>query len=509
MTGNGIKRAGVYALLFAFVVAGVFTGAQESMAKTFYKGKGEAKYVFLFIGDGMGFPQTSAAENFLAAKEDKQFGTVKLALNAFPAQGVTTTHAADRFITGSAAAATAIGCGTKTNIGVIGMDEQLRPVKSLAHLAKEKGMKVGIVSSVSIDHATPAAFYAHVPSRSQYHYIDMQLPESGFDYFAGGGMKDPTGKRKGVEPKGDALDLAKKRGYKVVNSREAFDSLNSRSGKVFAYNAWLQDSGALPYDMDRGPSDISLAEFTAKGIELLDNDDEGFFMMVEGGKIDWACHANDAAGALNDTLAFDSAVAEAVAFARKHPRETLIVVTGDHETGGLTLGFAGTKYASDFSIISKQIASFKTFEEVVANYRELFTSNRSFEGMFDTIENFFGIKMADLSDFELRELEDAFWRSMASATSKGSKEDYLLYGGYDPLTVKLTQIVNSKAGVAWTTYSHTGVPVATQAMGVGEDIFNGYYDNTDVATKIMSVMGVKPLVYMAADSANVRVAANN
>ena len=145
-----------------------------------------AKYVFLFIGDGMGLPQRAAT----AAYTGKQ-----LAIDGMSAQGITTTFAADRFITGSAASATALASGIKTNINYIGVDPNFKPVKTIAEMAKDQGKKVGIVSSVSIDHATPAAFYAHVKTRKMYHEIDVALARSGFDFFAGGGLKDPQGKK--------------------------------------------------------------------------------------------------------------------------------------------------------------------------------------------------------------------------------------------------------------------------------------------------------------------------
>lgn len=130
----------------------------------------EAKYIFFFIGDGMGIPQRAAASAYTGKP---------LTVDTFPAKGVTTTAAFDRFITGSAAAATAMASGTKTKIGYVGLDPELRPVKTVAEMAKEQGKKVGIISSVSIDHATPAAFYAHVPSRSMYHEIGMELVKRG------------------------------------------------------------------------------------------------------------------------------------------------------------------------------------------------------------------------------------------------------------------------------------------------------------------------------------------
>ncbi|WP_029895730.1 alkaline phosphatase [Desulfohalovibrio reitneri] len=467
-----------------------------------YSGK-PPKYVFLFIGDGMASPQRMAATAYTGEE---------LRMDRFPAQGMTTTQAANRFITGSAASATSLASGIKTNINMIGMDPSERRVKTLAEMAKERGMKVGIVSSVSIDHATPAAFYAKVPHRSQYHYVDMQLAGSGFDYFGGGGLKDPTGKRKGVEPKGDALALARKNGFKVVDNKKDFMALKPGQ-RAIAYNSWLQDSGALPYAMDMRPEDITLPEFTKKGIELLDND-KGFFMMVEGGKIDWACHANDAGAAVSNTIAFDDAVGEAMAFAEKHPGETLIVVTGDHECGGLTLGFAGTKYETDFKVLGGQKVSFTKFDqEVLGPFKK---EGGGFEDIKPLITENFGLKFqgdskADvmvLTDYERAQLIESFHRSMRGQEEHSADPStYLLYGGYEPLTVTVTHILNNKAGLGWTSYKHTGVPVPISAMGVGADIFNGYYDNTDAAKKLMAVMGIEPKAHYAESSAKTKVAA--
>lgn len=462
----------------------------------------EVKYVFLFIGDGMGLPQRAAT----AAYTGKE-----LAIDAMPAQGITTTFAKNRFITGSAASATALASGIKTNINYIGVDEDFRPVKTIAEMAKENGLKVGIISSVSIDHATPAAFYAHVKTRKMYHEIDHALAESNFDYFAGGGLKDPMGK-KSKSPMGDALAKIKSNGYKVVDNKKDFMALTPADGKVLAWNAWLQDAKALPYVMDMTDKDITLPEFTAKGIELLDND-KGFFMMVEGGKIDWACHANDATASILNTISFDNAVKEALAFYKKHPSETLIVVTGDHECGGLTLGFAGTKYGSHFDVLGNQKQSFQKFtDETLVEFKK---NGGSYADMMKIITAEFGLKFegdakADplaLAEFQKEEIKAAYDRSMKAETTKASGSDYLLYGEYDPLAVTITHVLNQKAGLGWTSYKHTGVPVSTSAIGVGAEMFNGSYDNTDIAMKLMSIMGFgdKP---QYVDNSKVRVASN-
>ena len=483
------------ALVFLMTLAGGQLFAAEPQGSALYKGK-PAKYVFLFIGDGMGFPQKMAAE-----MKSGKFNI--MAMDKLPSQGVTTTSAANRFITGSAAAATAIGCGEKTNISFIGVTPDNTPIKSVAELAKEQGKKVGIISSVSIDHATPAAFYSHVPTRKMYYEIALQLANSDFDYFAGGGIKDPDGK-KSKNPQGNVLEIAKKNGFTIVDNKADFEKLNKDSGRVIARNKNLPDGKALPYVIDMTPEDIRLDEFLSKGIELLDND-KGFFVMLEGGKIDWACHANDAVSSIDNTLSFDKSIKVALDFAAKHPEETLIVVTGDHETGGLTMGFAGTKYKSFFNVLDGQKVSFQKFtDEIMADFKKAHGENATFADIKPVITEYFGLKFegdpkADqsvLKPYQIAAMEKAFQQSMKGGKVKSDDPmTALLYGGYDPLTVEITHALNNNAGMAWTSYKHTGVPVGTSAMGVGQEIFNGFYDNTDVAKKIMSVLGVEAKVY--------------
>lgn len=474
-----------------WLIAAMATIAMLVSPVAFAKTHGTAKYVFFFIGDGMGLPQKTAAAAYMGST---------LLMDKFPAQGITTTHANDRFITGSAASATALATGIKTNINYIGVDPNYRPVKTLAEMAKEQGKKVGIISSVSIDHATPASFYAHVKTRKMYHEIDVALAKSGFDFFGGGGLKDPSGK-KSKSPQGDALRIAKKNGYKIVSNKEDFMQLSKRDGKVIAWNEWLQDSQAMPYAIDMTERDITLPEFTEKAIELLDNRN-GFFLMVEGGKIDWAAHANDAKSTITNNVAFDQSLRKAYNFYKKHPNETLIVVTGDHECGGLTLGFAGTKYSSNFDVLEHQKVSYQKFAaEIIPAFKKK-NSGFQFDRLKPVITESFGLKFSGnpekdlmvVSDYELGQIKEAARKTLTGKVDKNTK-DYLMYGGYDPLTVTLTHILNQKAGLAWTSYKHTGVPVGTSAIGVGAEKFNGFYDNTDVAFKIMEIMGVKAAVY--------------
>lgn len=259
---------------------------------------------------------------------------------------------------------------------------------SMAKLAKARGKKVGIISTVSIEHATPAAFYAHAPSRSLYYEIAQQIPASGFEYFAGGGFKQPKGSKKDQK---DVAEIIREGGYTVYNTREDFERLKKGDEKVVTINPTLDNNAALPYTIDRDPkTEISLAEFLAKGIELLDNP-EGFFIMAEGGKIDWACHANDAVTAIHDVIALDDAVKVAYDFYQKHPEETLIVVTGDHETGGLALGYAGTRYDAFLKRLEGQKGSYLAFNAEIKKFKKDNPEGK-FADMLPVIEDFFGLK---------------------------------------------------------------------------------------------------------------------
>ncbi len=463
------------------------------------------KYIFFFIGDGMAMPQINATE---AALGVSGFGTMsetpslgKLNMNDFPVTGMQTTHAEDRYITGSAASATALATGYKTSIGTISMNSShTLDHKTMAEMARDKGMKVGIVSSVSIDHATPACFYAHTDSRNNYYSIGQDLAISNFNYFAGGGVR--WGKYDGEGQAEDInlfLNAATTNGYTYVESRTAFEALSSGDDKIIAtlekFRTNTSDGSALPYQLDvdeYGENDnITLAEFTKKGIELLDNE-AGFFMMVEGGKVDWACHANDAVAAVYDMIAFDKAIGEAIKFYNDHKDETLIVVTGDHECGGMTLGFANNGYATWFETLKHQSLSYIHFSAKVSDWKD--AGNVTFAMALDSVETYFGLgddsKHSELAltKYDSTRLENAFNSSMAGVDSDTyTEEQKRIYGYYDEFTVTVTHILNEKAGIAWTSYSHTGVPVPVLALGKGQEKFNGYYDNTDIAKKIIAI----------------------
>lgn len=490
--------------LFLLVAVGAVDAARPAPR---YNG---VKYVFLFIGDGTSMAQIHGAEAYLAAEYDSNgkpvqpVGEEKLVMTQFPVMGLSTTYDYGSFITDSASAGTALAAGKKTLSGVINKSPDFQTSYiTIAELAKQQGKKVAIISSVSLDHATPASFYSKVDSRGDMYNIGLQLASSNFDYFAGGGLKylNSTPDANYTQTVADALTA---NGYSYVNDIASFNALTPASGKVVAVNPTLTGGNALPYEIDRKndvTNNISLAQFTKKGIEMVydSSNPHGFFMMVEGGKIDWANHANDARAALDDTLAFDDAIAEAVEFAKAHPRETLIVVTADHDCGGMSLGWAGTGYANRFDLLDGQTMSYEAFDAQVAAFK---AANKDVNGIYvgpanisdsnevkNMIEGAFGLDYDSLIAYQQQKLEDAFDAEI-SGYDRYEPTQYILYGGYKALSVTCTHILNNNAGIGYTSYAHTGIPVPVMAKGKDAYLFEGYYDNTDVAKKLARAMRV-------------------
>lgn len=454
------------------------------------------KYVFLFIGDGMSYTQIQAASYYLGAVESNGGIVSKnLSFMEFPIAGSAQTYDSTSFAPDSASTATSIATGNKTYSGTINMDTTFTVAfEAISEKVKKQlDYKVGVVSSVNINHATPAAFYGHNQSRNNYYDLGLELIASDFDYFAGGALIQPTGKE---NDKDDLYELAQAAGYKVTKTQAEFDAI-AAGDKVIAIAETLADGNAMSYDMDAANGEYVLADFVTKGIEVLDNE-TGFFMMVEGGKIDWAGHANDAGATMNDTIAFSEAVAVAVDFYNKHPEDTLILVTGDHETGGLSIGFAGTNYDTYFTNFENQVISYAKFNtDYVNGYKE---NSTDFEEVLVDIKANFGLMTSDdadatedntlvLTEYELGRIKTAYERTLAGSKAE-TEEEYVLYGTYDPLTVTVTHILNNKSGISFTSYAHTGLPVPVFAMGTGEALFSGYYDNTDIYHKLAELIGV-------------------
>lgn len=282
------------ALLLAFGAAGAQSARSE---------EARPKYIFLFIGDGMGGNQRQLAEAALKRK---------LAMNHLPVSGTTSTLNAEGNVTDSAAAATAIACGVKTQNGMVGIAPDGRVLESIAVKAKKAGMKVGFISLGSLNNPTPAAFYAHARSRDDLRDIAFQLAESEFDFFGGGRWRVAPHEQEQI------LQRIEEHGYSLI----------SRPFIIYRRSTCAIDV--------KEKTRLSLAQLTSAAIRSLDQD-KGFFLMVEGADIDGAGHGDDGAMAIRETEKLDLAVQEALNFLAKRPDACLIVVTGDHETGGLTI----------------------------------------------------------------------------------------------------------------------------------------------------------------------------
>lgn len=429
----------------------------------------KVKYVFLFIGDGLSFPQRMMGDKYSILTRGK-----RLNINTMPVMTATTTFCADSFITDSAASGTAIACGEKTNFHWLGVAPDGRKLESIAAVAKRSGKKVGIVTTVTINHATPGAFYAHQKGRSSYYNIALELIESGFDYFGGGGVAKNTGS-KGKQT--DIYLLAEKAGMQVLRSIDAVRNAKLGKGRILA----APYKSNMPYALDRNENDLKLADFVRQAIAHCDNP-AGFFIMAEGGAIDWCCHANDAAGALNEILDLDDAVAVALEFYRKHPEETLIVVTGDHETGGMTLGFAGTGYKSYMKLLANQRCSYmemgKKFADL-AKDGKIVTWEEAAKTVTEVSGLIFPAKPGkakagtlELSAAEVKRFQAAFMKDFPKG--KPRKKSYEL--------VRLTlTVLNNKAGIAWTTGAHTALPVGTSGIGKNSAFVAEMRDNTMIA----------------------------
>ncbi len=451
-----------------------------------------AKYVFLFIGDGYSIATRNATEVYMAATTGQELGGYKLTQSLLPSQGLTTTYSLNSVITDSAAAATALATGNKTDNGVLSMDSSgTVSYQSVATYARDAGMKVGIVTTTSIDHATPAAFYAHAAGRSDYYGIALDMVSAGFDYYSGGPPTTLDG------DSGNIYDLAAAAGYTIADTPAEFAALAPGDGKVMAFNSVLNlgelGVNSLPYEIDRASDDISLAQYTAKAIELLDNYN-GFFIMVEGGKIDWASHANDAASAIYEVLAFDAAIDEAVAFYNAHPDDTLVVVAADHECGGITNGFAATGYDSYYDILQSQGLSYWDFGlDLAALLAD--QPDATLDDLYPLIQQSFGLEAGTESDMAFSDndivlLETALAYQKMGFGRFGDPECIANFYYYDPITVVCTHVLNNKAGIGWTSFSHTGGPTPIAAVGVLSELFEGLFDNTEVFTKVMTAAGL-------------------
>lgn len=462
-----------YLLAFALFV-GFFLPQNECNAQT-----KTAKYVFYFIGDGMGVNQVNGTEMYFAQKEGR-IGVKPLNFTKFPACTFASTYSVYNSVTCSAAAGTALATGVKTKNGTIGMDSlQKNPLYSVAVKAKKAGRKVGITTSVSIDHATPASFYAHQVDRDMYYEIANDLPKAGFDFYAGSGFLKPTNKNDKNAP--DIYTVFKKANYTVAKGVDEYQAKSKNASKMILMQKDGCDMYSLPFAIDRKPGDLTLTQITESAINFLTKDNKnGFFLMVEGGKIDWSCHGNDAATTFNEVADMSDAVQKAYEFYLKHPDETLIVITADHETGGISLGTG--KYALNLKVLENQKGSEGFLSAKINQLRKETENNVTWNQIKALLKENMGFwGNVTLSDKQEQRLKEEYIRSFLS---KDVKMTETMYSKDEPMAALAKTILNEIALVGWTSGGHSAGYVPVFAIGAGSELFNGKIENTDIPKKI-------------------------
>ena len=445
----------------------------------------KAKYVFYFIGDGMGVNQVLGTEMYLSELKG-EIGTTPLLFTQFPYATSATTFSAFNGVTDSAAAGTALATGNKTKNGVLGLQKDVKgQANSVAVWAKESGYRVGISTSVSVDHATPAAFYAHQNSRKNYYEIGLDLIKTNFDFYAGSDFLKPVSKED--EEAESLYSQVKKAGYTLTRGYKDYRKKAKKAEKLILLQPEsATNRSSLPYAIDRKKGDMTLSEVTRAGINFLtqNNNDKGFFLMVEGGKIDWACHANDAATVFQEVIDMDEAIKVAYEFYEQHPDETLIVVTADHETGGIVLGTGA--YKLNLQALKSQKVSEGKYTEILNKLRSKYKNQVPWEAVQLSLKENFGfwdsVQLSQEQEASLKEIYEKSFKGQAVLEKN-------LYQQNEPLAGEAKRILNQIALVGWTSTGHSAGLVPVFAIGAGAEIFQGRIDNTEIPVKIAEAAG--------------------
>ncbi|KZN38533.1 hypothetical protein N480_12835 [Pseudoalteromonas luteoviolacea S2607] len=403
------------------------------------------KNIIYMIGDGMGPAYTTAYRYY---KDDKQTKTVEPTVFDSILVGMAHTYPDDNtVVTDSAAGATALSTATKSYNGAIAVDTHKKPLKTMLQMAKEQGKTTALVATSQINHATPASFAAHNESRRNYDeiaddYIDVKVAgKLPVDLMLGGGTKYF------IREDRNLISEFKQSGYQYVDHLSALNTINALPAiGLFAEKG-------MPYAIDKHPQ--RLEKMTEKALSLLDNDKnkQGFFIMIEGSQIDWCGHANDIACAMNEMDDFAKSISIAKAYVDKNP-DTLLVITADHSTGGLTLGADGD-YRWERDVVANIKASVKKIAKTIKDSKNISKDWQALTNINFTPE--------------------------IEKTLKEAK-----VGGEKSLYTSINKIINDASYTGWTTGGHTAIDVQVFAHGNGREHFIGSQNNTQIAEKLIS-----------------------
>lgn len=438
------------------------------------------KYIFYFIGDGMGLGHIMITEayNRTVLNNDEH-----LTMLQFPVTSMATTYSANRHITDSSAAGTALSTGNKTNNYMLGVTPDSVPVFSIAKALKDNGYGVGIATTVTLNDATPAAFYGHAPNRKLYYEIGKGIIGSNYEFFAGYNL---ISKNNNKGEKTDLYEKIEKDGYKIVKGKEEYEKIKNHN-KIILLNK-PNRAGHCGYTVDSmGNDNFNVPYLTQTCMNHLQkNSPEKFFMMIEGGNIDWIAHANDP-GVVKSILDFDEGIKIAYDFYKKHPDETLIVVTADHNTGGMTFGVRGNKRVT-LKNLDYQKVSISMFQEYC---KDLQKSGK--EITWDDMKTYLKQNLGLYGAIEVDKKDDKLIQESFNKTfTKKDVEDVkTLYTTYNNFIADVFNVFNKYTGIGWTTTGHTGDFTPVYAIGVGAEEFNGLNNNIDLPKKIAKIAGAK------------------
>lgn len=432
------------------------------------------KYVFLFLADGAGIAHMEITRQYNRAIHNEGL-VISDKIMKEGSLGLITTHAADSLSTDSAAAATALAAGCKANIGALGICADGTIPKTVGEIAKGKNMRVGLVTTSTIYDASPAAFISHVPNRRNFPEIVKRYLEFAPDILLGGGRdqflpKSQAGSRRTDET--DLLASFSQKGYLYVSNRHELEQ--AQRLKVLG----LFTPGEMSFEIDRDKkAEPSLYDMTQAAIRLLSNhNSHGFFVFIENENIDTAAHLSDVASLIRDYREFDRAVGLAYDFYRKHPRETLIIVTSDHETGGLGFTLAlkdlGSTRGSQVAGTTEDLKKIDSISISLRKATEILGPNPSPAAIDKLMTDYF-------SGFTLApEFKEAILKRQPL-----SRTLFL-----DPTTHALGMMIANNTQAYWLTSTHTNHPVFVTALGPGSEKFRGYLDNTDFGRNLKAIL---------------------
>ena len=441
------------------------------------------KYIFYFIGDGLSFNHILGTEQFFAVKEGKA-KVERLNFSKFDTRNFVTNYSASHPVTDSAAAGTALATGCKTANSYVGVDINGNELRNLTDVASEQGYMVGLVTNVGINHATPSSFYGHTSNRYGFPKLADDYIASPVAFISGSTIMDlKSAPADANMPLITTLELAERvRNAGILLTLDAEEAANTKGQRV-ALVANDKENKHVPYVIDRKGGELTLLDSSRAAISYLSNNAEkGFFLMVEGGKLDYAAHEQDAVTTFYEVREFAQAVGLALEFAKQHPRETLIIVTSDHETGGMALGW--DHYEVRMERFMAQKASAIEMTKIIQKMRA--EGKRNWSDYKQALSDNFGLwSLVPVSKEDEAQLKhdfyDIFMKYGPMVDGLYNKSEFLIYDAM--------RILNLSASIDWTSMYHTGMYTPIFANGVGEKAFLDCRDQTDIPKTIARLMG--------------------